>query len=236
MLRHLLAITLVSLTLAGCAYHGGSQSNVDNPAYRKVAWFSYLDGYDIRQACVPGSVDRYRLVYNGQYEDQIRAYEITGVTPGGSGGGYYIARAMGQPNLLNWTTADLLAPWRWQNSEMALSGQEVAEFADQLAASGWGQGAPQGKRLHSRDFYWVAAGCRDGQFHYDAWVHAQGDFPEIKFQEFLLAHDKTGMAFRKPVKVLPIDRTEQGQPNERSATIFSLTVRGEGIGGLINAF
>ena len=237
MLRPLLAAALAALALGGCAYHNGPQSNVDNPAFRKVAWFSYLDGYDIRESCIPGSVDRFRLVYNGQYEAQIRSYEITGDGAGGNAGGaYYIARAMGQPNLLNLTTNDLLAPWRWQKSEMPLSPAEFAAFREQLAASGWGQGAPQGKRLHSRDFYWVAAGCKDGQFHYDAWVHAQGDFPEIKFQDFLLAHDKTGMAFRKPVKVLPIDRTEQGQPNERSATIFSLTVRGEGIGGLINAF
>lgn len=245
MLRNLLAATLAAAVLAGCAYHGSGQSNVDNPAYRKVAWFSYLDGYDIRQSCAPGSVDRFRLVYNGQYEDQIRAYEITGDRPAGDSGGdsggdkigaYYIARAMGQPNLLNLTTNDLLAPWRWQKSEMPLDPAAFADFRDRLAASGWGQGAPEGKRLHSRDFYWVAAGCRDGQFHFDAWVDAQGDFPEIKFQDFLLARDKTGMAFRKPHKVLPIDRTEQGQPSERSATIFSLTVRGEGIGGLINAF
>lgn len=237
MFRTILTTGLVLLLAAGCAYHGPARQSIDNPAVRKVAWFSYLDGYDIRESCVPGSVDRFRLVYNGQYEQQIRAYEITGSGAGGNAGdAYYIARAMGQPNLLLLSTSDLLAPWRWQKSEMRLSATEFAEFRDLMAASGWGQGAPQGKQLHSRDFYWVAAGCRGGQFHYDAWVHAQADFPEIKFQDFLLARDKTGMAFRNPVKVLPIDRIEQGQPSERSATIFSLTVRGEGIGGLINAF
>jgi hypothetical protein len=117
-----------------------------------------------------------------------------------------------------------------------LSGQELDQFRDLLTQSGWASGAPQGKILHSRDFYWVAAGCRNGQFHFDAWVHAQGDFPEIKFQDFLLARDRTGVAFRQPVKVLPRDRTEQGKPRERSATIFVLTVSGEGIGGLLNAF
>lgn len=232
MLRPLFTMLGALALLAGCAYHGGGQANVDNPAFRKVAWFSYLDGNDIRESCVPGAVDRYRLVYNGQYDKQIRAYEITGVTPGGSGGGYYIARAMADPNLVDWTTGDILAPWRWRKSEAPLSGAEVDEFIARLTESGWGQGAPQGKKLHSRDFYWVAAGCRDGQFHFDAWVDAQGDFGEIRFQDFLLARDKTGMAFRKPHKVLPIERTEQGRPRERSATIFSLTVSGEGIGGI----
>jgi hypothetical protein len=82
----------------------------------------------------------------------------------------------------------------------------------------------------------VASGCRNGQFHFDAWVHAQGDFPEIKFQEFLLARDKTNVALRQPFEVGPRDRTEQGKPRDRSAPIFQLSVSGEGIGGLLNAF
>lgn len=221
--------------LAGCAYHGDHRGNVDNPAVRRVAWFSYLDGGDIRDTCVPGSPDRFRLVYNGQYNSQIRSYEIT--SDGTSNGGaYFIARAMGAPNLLNWTTRDLLSPWRWQRSEMTLKPEEFDRFRDLLAASGWGQGAPQGKRLHSQDFYWVAAGCRDGQFHFDAWVHAQGDFAEIKFHDFLLERDKTGLAFRQPRRVLPIDRMRQGRTSNDTSPMFSLTVSGEGIGGLANAF
>jgi hypothetical protein len=232
-------VTLIAATalglLAGCAYHGDHRGSVDNPFVRRTAWFSYLDGGDIRDTCVPGSPDRFRLVYNGQYNSQIRSYEIT--SDGTSNGGaYFIARAMGAPNLLNWTTRDLLSPWRWQRSEMTLKPEEFNQFRDLLAASGWGRGAPQGKRLHSQDFYWVAAGCRDGQFHFDAWVHAQGDFAEIKFQDFLLARDKTGMAFRQPRRVLPIDRMRQGRAGDDTSPMFSLTVSGEGIGGLANAF
>jgi hypothetical protein len=233
MLRVLVKVTLMAYLVAGCAYH--PRTDVDNPAVRKVAWFSYLDGNDIRERCYEGAPDRFRLVYNGQYEKQIRSYEITQASPN-PGGAYFIARAMGPTNLAEVSLNDLLAPWRWQKSESQLSGQELDQFRDLLTQSGWGSGAPQGKILHSRDFYWVAAGCRNGQFHFDAWVHAQGDFPEIKFQDFLLARDRTGVAFRQPVKVLPRDRTEQGKPRERSATIFVLTVSGEGIGGLLNAF
>ena len=143
---------------------------------------------------------------------------------------------MGPTNLAEVELNDLLAPWRWQKSESQLSGAELDQFRDLLMQSGWGKGAPQGKILHSRDFYWVAAGCRNGQFQFAAWVDAHGDFPEIKFQEFLLARDKTNVAFRQPVKVGPRDRTEQGKPRDRSAPIFALTVSGEGIGGLLNAF
>lgn len=235
MLRAVVKLTLTAYVLCGCAYHGPGNSDIDNPAVRKVAWFSYLDGNDIRESCAAGSPDRFRLVYNGQYEAQLRSYELT-ADGASNGGAYFVALALGKSSLTEVSLDDLLAPWRWQKSETKLSGAEFDQFRDVLAQSGWGRSAPQGKILHSRDFYWVASGCRDGQFHFDAWVDAQGDFQRIKFQEFLLARDKTGIAFRKPVKVLPIDRTEQGRPRERSAPIFALTVSGEGIGGLVNAF
>lgn len=235
MLRGLVKVTLMAYLVGGCAYYGGGYSNIDNPAVRKVAWFSYLDGNDIRETCAPGSPDRFRLVYNGQYEQQLRSYEVTAEGPQ-NGGAYFIARALGKSNLVDVSLDDLLAPWRWQRSDTKLTAAEFNQFRDLLTQSGWGSGAPQGKMLHSRDFYWVASGCREGRFHFDAWVDAQGDFRQIKFQEFLLARDKTGVAFRKPVPVRPIDRTEQGRPRERSAPIFALTVSGEGIGGLVNAF
>ena len=235
MLRVLIKVTLMAYAVCGCAYHGSPQSDIDNPVVRKVAWFSYLDGNDIRDGCVAGSPDRFRLVYNGQYEKQLRSYEvISDGTP--NGGAYFVARALGRNNLAAVSLDDLLAPWRWQKSESRLGSAEFKQFRDLLTQSGWGRGAPQGKILHSRDFYWVAAGCQDGQFHFDAWVDAQGDFRQITFQDFLLARDKTGIAFRKPEKVLPIDRTEQGRPRERFAPIFALSVSGEGLGGLVNAF
>jgi len=235
MLRRLVKVTLMACLLGGCAYHGGGDSSIDNPAVRKVAWFSYLDGNDIRESCAPGSPDRFRLVYNGQYEKQLRSYEVTAEGPQNAGA-YFVARALGRPNLVDVALDDVLAPWRWQRSDTKLSAAEFDRFRDLLTQSGWGSGAPQGKILHSRDFYWVASGCRAGAFHFDAWVDAQGDFRQIKFQDILLAHDKTGLAFRKPVPVRPIDRTEQGRPRERSAPIFALSVSGEGIGGLVNAF
>jgi len=161
MLRVLVKVTLMAYLVGGCAYHGPSQSDIDNPAVRKVGWFSYLDGNDIRERCAPGAPDRYRLVYNGQYEKQIRSYEITQASPN-PGGAYFIARAIGPTNLAEVELNDLLAPWRWQKSESQLSGGELDQFRDLLTQSGRGQRAPQGKILHSRLFYGVGSGCRGG--------------------------------------------------------------------------
>jgi hypothetical protein len=229
--------------LAGCAYHGDSVTDIDNPAVRKFAWFSFLDGNDIREACAalgPQAPARYRLVYNGQYEKQLRVYEIEGVP---SGGANLHARAKGPGNLANWWiggTADLLAPWRWRESRTALSAGEMAQFRQVLADSGFGRGAPQGLRLPSQDFYWVAAGCESGQFHFYAWRAKGGRLDDAKFQDFLRRHDGTGLALRQPY-VLPIEessahRPAGGKDGRNPSSNFTLTVSGEGIGGLINAF
>lgn len=234
------AFLTLGCCLGGCAYHGNSETNLDNPAVQKFSWFSYLDGNDIRQACAalgPKAPARYRLVYNGQYGEQLRAYEID-MTP--SGGATLLARAKGPTNLSNWvigSTSDLLSPWRWREATAALSAAEMAQFHDLLARSGFGSGAPQGLRLSSQDFYWVAAGCEAGQFHYYAWVERNGRLDAAQFQDFLLRHDGTGLAFRSP-HILGVSETSQtGSGRTRQAQDdFTLEVRGEGLGGVMNAF
>lgn len=231
------------ILLAGCAYHGDSVTDIDNPAVRKFAWFSFLDGHDIRQACAalgPQAPARYRLVYNGQYEKQLRVYEIDAAP---SGGADLHVRTKGGTNLAEWwirDSADMLAPWRWRESRTALSAAELAQFHKALADSGFGRGAPQGLRLPSQDFYWVASGCEAGQFHFYAWRARNGRLDDAKFQDFLLRHDGTGLAFRQPY-VLPIEessayRPAGGKDGRNPSSNFTLTVSGQGIGGLLNAF
>jgi hypothetical protein len=237
-----MALSLFGL-MAGCAYHGDSASDIDNPAVQKFAWFSFLDGNDIREACAalgPQAPARYRLVYNGQYDKQLRIYEIDAVP---SGGAKLRARSKGGANLANWwieDTADLLAPWRWRESTSALSPEEMTQFHKALTESGFGSGAPQGLRLPSQDFYWVASGCEAGHFHFYAWRAKRGQLDDARFQDFLLRHDGTGLAFRQPY-VLPIEESSNYRPaggnNGRNpSSNFTLTVSGEGIGGLVNAF
>lgn len=236
--RSLLAVGLggaLLAVLAGCAYHGGARQNIDNPAVRKVAWFSYLDGGDIREACAEGAPERYRLVYNGQYYDQTRSYEINAGLPNGAAN--LTARARGASNLAAFRLMDPLAPWETQRADTVLNAADFATFRDLLGQSGFGTGAPDGLRLHSQDFYWVAAACVGGKFHYFAWLAKQGRFENVKFQDFLLQHDQTGLAFRQPKPVYPTDRQpRQSGHNDNFAGYFTLTVRPGGLGGLVNAF
>src|SRR5471030_2703718 len=55
-------------SLAGCS--------LDNPLGRSLGWFSYLDAADIRDSCAGGTGERYRLVYNAVWGEQVRGYDV----------------------------------------------------------------------------------------------------------------------------------------------------------------
>src|SRR3546814_5070289 len=65
------AVLLPCLLLAACLYRG----NIDDPMTIKATWLSYLNGDDMRAACVEGAPLQYRLIYNADYDEQLRSYE-----------------------------------------------------------------------------------------------------------------------------------------------------------------
>jgi hypothetical protein len=229
-LDRLWRVTCITILLAGCTYRG----DIDNPAVRKVSWFSYLDGTDIRTACAEGALDSYRLVYNGRYEEQLRSYEITA---DGAGGAYLIARAKAGANAFEVSFDDVLAPWRWRRAEAPLSPGEFRQFVTLLEQSGQFAGAPAGLRLFSGDFYWVGSACRNGTFHYHAWAFSNDGFAQVRFTEFLFKHDQTGLAVNPPRKIPASEFLgPQGRTDEQTKIRFWLQVREDGLGGIPNAF
>ncbi|MBX6320432.1 MAG: hypothetical protein IRY94_01260 [Rhodospirillaceae bacterium] len=222
----LASIAVVAAALAGCAYRGG----LDEPVTRKLSWFSYLDGDAIRASCGPGAPDRYRLVYNGDYEKQVRSYEVT---DDGAGGAYLVARASRPVDLSAFSLADVQAPWRWARSTTRLSAQDRAALRQALIDSGFTAGAPAGLTLYSAGFYWVATGCMDGAFHFAAWAYPDPGFAALTFPPVLFAADRTGVPVNPPHPVAGDPRQERGQADERSEQRFALTVRSDGIGLLV---
>lgn len=216
------------IALSACAYRGG----IDEPVARRATWFSYLDGGGIRDSCGPGTIDRYRLVYNGRYQEQIRSYEVTG---DGAGGGILIARAIGEANLATFTLDDLQGPWRGTRAERRLSPAEMQELVMRLEQSGLFAAPPDGLRLNSWRFYWVASGCRDGVFQFSAWTHPSARWDAMTFPAFLFERDDTGVAVNPPRRV-PVaeDFSARGPVDERGTTTrFSLEVEGKGLGGIL---
>lgn len=230
--RRLAAVACLALTVIGCTYRG---NRVDSPIVRKVSWFSYLDGTDIRDACAAGTLDRYRLVYNARYSEQRRSYEVVADAADGAS---LTARAMGgEANLAALSPTDPQAPWRWRKSTARLSPEVFADFQRRLLDSGFAAGAPVGLRLYSEEFYWVAGGCMDGSFHFAAWVHPSPGFAKLAFPAFLFAHDDTGLAVNQPRPLHGEGRFAQaGGARNRTQTRFMLQVGQVGLSGASGLF
>ena len=213
-------------SLSACAYHG----SFDDPIQRRVQWFSFLGGDDIKAACKPGSFDRYRLVYNGRYAEQLRAYELVG---DGAGGAYLTARATGgYANLANVTLADPLGPLRWKESRMQLGAGEFKLIKQALEADGFLQPPKTvGQRFSSNRFYWLASGCWEGQFHFGAWIYPSEDFQKLQFPKLLLARDQTELSFNQPREVPNGEIMGQPGVSQGANAPFNITIRSDGVGG-----
>jgi hypothetical protein len=186
--------------LAACSYGG----NIDNPATLKATWYSYLNGDDIRAACTEGAPLRYRLIYNADYDQQLRSYEVTGAGNGeGAGAARLTARVLGQSGLVvdQLTFSDPLGFARWVKSEVPLDAGQLAALDGALQASGAFAPAPQGLQLFSKETYWISNLCRDGVFYFNAWRYPSDRYEAITFDERLFALVDTGVAVRAPVAV-----------------------------------
>ena len=206
--RFLTGISLVlGLSVAACSYQG----DIDDPL------FSYLNGDDIRAACVLGSPARYRLIYNADYDEQLRSYEVTG-TPGG--GAMLTARVLGASGLVvnRISFADLMGWARWTKSETTLSAEQLGSLDAALERSGAFDPAPAGLRLFSKETYWVSNLCRDGVFSFNAWRYPSQRYYALLFHEVLFSLDETGVAVREPVAV-PLGASARASVPRRQQSI-----------------
>lgn len=209
----MLTVVLPAL-LAACSYQG----DIDNPATIKATWFSYLNGDDIRAACSEGGGRRYRLVYNADYNEQLRSYEIVG-DGDGDGGATLIARVQGASGLRvsRLRLADPLGWVRWTKSVAALSLDQAAGLDAALEASGAFAPAPSGLQLFSKETYWISSLCRDGKFFFNAWRFPSDRYRAVTFDDVLFSLDDTGVAVRAPVAVPPGASAKANVPRIRQA-------------------
>lgn len=217
--------------LAACTYKG----YIEEPVTIKLTWFSYLAGDDIRQTCAPGSLDRYRFVYNGHYDEQLRSYEVIGKDDGGAD---LRARAVGasRAHAIIRSPSDVQDPWRWTVSDARLSPHAFAEFEAGLEDSGISRPPPGVMRLLSTEFYWIASGCRAGRFVFNAWRYGTPRYDALTFPESLLSYDDTGIALNPPRPVDPVDRIGTTRPFGRAdgdrSDVFVVRVGADGLVGM----
>ena len=215
---------IVLLLLSGCAYDGSG-----DPVSRKFSWFDYLGGGDIRAACAAGAADRYRLVYNAIYVEQVRTYDLS-VNPDGSG--TLQSRVFGSPKLSAFSIggiSDLTSPWRGEAVSRRLDAAAVAALDADIAASGAYGPAPEGLRLDSDRFYWTVAACKGGVFRFNAYQWPSDRFAALKFPERLFAWDETGVTVHPPREA--DTREIHGSNNPEGAARFTVEVGANGLMG-----
>ena len=216
---------LVVGSLAGCA-----NAPLDNPIGRSLGWFNYLDAADIRSVCNQRIGERYRLIYNAIWGEQVRAYDIA--APPRDAAAALSARVFFPENLNDINLRDPLSPYRGQARTVALSAADMAAFRDALQASAFDAPAPRGLILPSDGFYWIVAACRDGVFHYNAYAYPSEPFAAIRFDRWLFDHDPSGVAVNLPRESAPRQSRNVRVSEGTTYSVFDMTVGDSGLAGV----
>lgn len=212
--------------LASCAYEG----DYEHPVARKLSWFSYLSGDDLRAACKAGAPDRIRLVYNAIYTEQVRSYDIG---PSAEPGRYDMtARVTGTADLSSFTTElgapDPFKPWRPAKSVTSLRAEDLVNLKLALEADGFFEPTRVGLELPSHNFYWIGAACIDGHYHFNGFLWPEDQIEKFLFPKMLFAWDFTGVPVAKPRKATLFDIYGTEYP-DRNQNIFSVKLAQNGL-------
>lgn len=218
-------IVFATAVVSSCAAVPGVD---ENPFKRKLSWFSYINGDDMRPDCVAGSGENYRLVYNGIYNEQLRIYEA-----GGKENNFSV-RVINESNLREIfvsATPDLLNPWRGVKKEKKISSGEMAGLTSAMEDSGVFGPAPAGLRISSKGFFWTVAACHKGNFYFTALRWPGKEFADATFPEKLLLLDETNIKFNQPRWVNTSNVTKQSL-TQKTEEGFTLEVGKDGLVGI----
>jgi len=216
---------LALLLVAGCTAVDGSS---DNPVARKFQWFSFIEGGDFKQTCTPGAPDRYRMIYNGVYTEQVRIYDLHGDT------GALDARLIEPMDLKNIEVSsfsDLLNPWRGVVVSRALTTDQTVSVIDALDADGAFGPPAVGVQLPSMGFYWTIAACHNGAYHFTAMAWPSDAWDSALFPSALEAIDPIEQPVNPPRKTKLV-RDTIGTKSIDTRTEFFLKVGENGLTGL----
>ena len=184
---------LAAATLASCRYG----DSADLFLTHRLTWFSYVAGEDLAVGCAPGTANRYRLVYNGIYGEQVRAYDVTTTAAGAWLEAQILTPAyVGEISLAPpYGPFAVLGPNR---ASRALSEAERDRLLQALLLSRALSPARPGMVLQSSDYYWAVASCRAGTFTFAAYVYPSAEYAALTFVEQIKALDPIATPFREP--------------------------------------
>lgn len=214
------AVLVGVATMGGCV----SDGDISNPVVRKVAYFSYLNGDDIRAQCHPGADDHLRVVFNGRYNDQVRIYNLTS-----DAGRPVLHEKILTDTVVNqgFTINDLGSRLSGQDYTTRLSASEARALWSAMDKAGTFAPPVEGTRLQSDTLWWLAVGCHGGQPFFHTWRQTR-DSGVPSFFQAISEKDPSGLPFPS-ADTPPLTRFDS--PSDRSKyTSFTLEV---GSGGLV---
>jgi hypothetical protein len=189
-----MAIAVVGGLLAACTAMPGAD---DNPVLRKFQWFSYMEGGDFKETCGATDQDRYRMIYNAVYTEQVRIYNVSEQ-----------AMAMHMRVMLPMDLRDfavdswsgLLDPWRGKAMDIELTKSDFADLRADLDQDGVFGQPNVGAELSSKGFFWTVAACHNGRYHFTAFTWPKQNFDKLLFANRLFDLDRSNIAVNAPRK------------------------------------
>jgi len=186
-------VLALMLGISGCAYQGGDL----NPFERRLSWYSYINGDDIRKSCQPGTPNSYRLVYNGNYTEQVRTYDLRGTELSIS-----VILPADLSVLFVKEKANLLDPWRDKKSKTILREADVALLDDALKSDGLYLNDEAEREMASDRFYWMVTACKDGEVSFRAFLWPDEKIENLAFANLLRGWDMTDVPINPPRDVI----------------------------------
>lgn len=215
-----IALLASALTaLGGCAY---KDDDIGNPFYRKVQWFSFVGGEDIASACAPGTPERFRLIYNALWDQQVRMYEWDSFAR------QLKVRVVGSGNVAEIKLDDPISPWRAEETVARLDKAAYDGLEQSLAESGAFGPPAVGLELPSHSYYWTAASCHEGHFSFTGWAYPSAAFTAAAFPARLAALDP-GRATITTAGPVPVDPMREYNRNRGAVMEFTLKVGRSGL-------
>jgi hypothetical protein len=205
--------------LSGCAYTG---SDMGNPLTRKLQWYSFVEGGDIAAACAPGGSERFRLVYNAIWEQQVRTYEWD------SSARTLAVSVIRQGNVASMDLTDPLSPWRADTVSVPLDQSAYDGLGADLEQSGAFGTPAVGLELPSHSYYWTVAACRQGSYSFTAWAYPSKAYDGVRFPAALAALDPGRDGIVQPA-LIPLDPIREYDRRRGAAREFTLKVGARGL-------
>jgi len=178
-------------TLSACS----SVGDVSDPVVRKLTWFSFLSGDDLKPQCLSGE-DHLRFIHNAEYKQDMRVIELALAADGTARVDEEVYSA------IDWTNItiggeDNRRPWEPERYNAEWSKKQVGDVMNALSNDDVFMPLINEVPLHSAGFFWIVTGCHNGQWTFKAWAYPSQSYKDLTFPEILEANLPAEKPFRK---------------------------------------